>query len=172
MSWDDEFFACSVCGSTKCVDPCGPEKSSYIIIGSYPGEDEVKGGIPFSGKTGVVLKSELRKVGLDFASFRVTNLWKHLPNANPKCMQEGAEAAIAEAKGRQVVLLIGAEAVKFFCNLSVEGYNGLPVKSNYLSAPLIVACVQPTTVYHGGLGEIRLTIQKLSRKIEVLENER
>jgi uracil-DNA glycosylase family 4 len=168
MSWDDEFFSCAGCGTSQVVGAIGPEKSPLLIIGSAPGEDEIKAGLPFVGRTGNVLKNELRRAGLDFHAFRICNLWQHMLNDKKECQQAGAEAAIKEAKGRSVILLIGAEAVKFFTGLSVEGYNGLSVPSNYLSAPVIMACVQPTTVYHNSVGEIRLTISKLASKINGL----
>jgi uracil-DNA glycosylase family 4 len=164
-NWDDEFFTCAGCGTDKCVSPSGSLNSPFLIIGSYPADDEIKDGLPFTGKTGGVLKAELRRAGLDYSQFRVTNLWKHIPNKNPKCLEDGAQSAIAEAKGKKLILLIGAEAVKFFCGVSVEGYNGLMTQSNYLSAPVMI-CIQPTTVFHGGIGEIRQTISKLSQKIE------
>lgn len=164
-NWDDEFFTCAGCGTDKCVSPFGSPSSPFLIIGSAPADDEIKDGIPFTGKTGGVLKAELRRVGLDYSQFRVTNLWKHIPNKNPKCLEDGAQSAIIEAKGKKLILLIGSEAVKFFCNVSVEGYNGLIISSSYLSAPVMV-CVQPTTVFHGSVGEIRTTIKKLADKIE------
>lgn len=165
-TWDDEFFSCSACGTTECVAPHGSPSSPVLLIGSYPGEDEIKDGFPFTGKTGGVLKAELRKVGLNYDEFRTINLWKHIPNKRDDCREDGIKSAVAEAVGKKIILLIGAEAVKYFCDASVEAHNGLLLKSKYLSAPYIMACLQPTTVFHGSLGDFRLTIQKFAKLVD------
>lgn len=167
-SWDDEFFSCPICSTTGIVMPAGPDKSPVLLIGGYPGEEEVKDGMPFTGKSGGVLKAELRLAGIDYQSLRVVNLWKHIPNDREECQRDGAQAAILEAKGRKAILLIGSETVKYFCKASVEAYNGLPIHSDLLSAPLIMACVQPTTVFHGGMGEFRMALRKFAAKVEDL----
>jgi len=111
---------------------------------------------------------EFRRCGVDIKRLRITNLWQHTKNENAGCLVHWAKKAIAEAKGKQAILLIGAETVKYFCGCSVEAYNGLLVKSDYLSAPVVMACVQPVNVFSGGLGEVRLTIQKFSLHLEGL----
>lgn len=164
--WDAEFFSCPICNRTDVVPACGPEDSPILLIGTSPSDEEVKAGQPFAGKTGGVLKTELRLAGLDFGSLRVMNLWQHPANENEKCKEHGASACISEAQGKQAILLIGAETVKFFTGKSVEAYNGLLVPSSYFSCPIVVAMVQPTTVFHNSCGELRLSLQKFSRMVE------
>jgi len=179
-NWQDEFdieFTCPICGSTDVVPPSGDKDSPYLIIAAFPGKDEVKEHAPMVGKTGGVLGAELRKLGRDKSEFRITNLFLHPPSTDKKdpnyekCFNYGAEQAIKEAVGRKAVLLIGAETVKFLCGVSVEAYNGLRVTSQYLSCPVIMACVQPTNVFKGGVGEFRESLKKFVRQLERIENE-
>lgn len=178
--WDADFdaeFVCPVCGSGDVVPASGSEDSPYLIVGAFPGDAEVKEHSPMVGKTGGVLKAELRKLGRDISEFRITNLWHHSvptdkkdPNYE-KCFQFGATLAIKEAQNKRAILLIGAETVKFFCNCSVETCSGLVTHSQYLSAP-VMPCIQPTTVFKGGVGELRLSITKWVRFLDELERNR
>ena len=179
-NWQDEFdveFTCPICGSTDVVPPSGDPNSPYLIIGVSPGKDEVKEHAPMVGKTGGVLGAELRKLGRDKSEFRITNLWHHPPSENKKdenydaCFNYGATLAVKEAINRKAILLVGAETCKYFCNYSVEAYNGLRVTSQYLSCPVIMACVQPTNVFKGGVGEFRESLKKFVRQLERIENE-
>ena len=165
--WDD-LYTCPICNSEDCVPPGGDPSSKILIIGAFPGDEEIKLGKPMVGRNGTVLGDELRRCNQDLKSMRITNLWQHKPNENAGCLVHWGKQAIMEAKGRKAILLIGAETVKYFCGCSVEAYNGLLVKSDYLSAAIIMACIQPVNVFKGGLGEFRLSIQKFSALIEEL----
>lgn len=186
-NWDAEWgkeFTCPSCGTSKTVPAYGPENAPYLIIGAYPGDDEVKAGRPMVGPNGTVLKQELARNNYDLASFRLCNLWLHIPpdkkptKKEPEmlaqyeaCFNYGAELAIKEAIGRKAILLIGSDTVKFFCGMSVEAYNGLLVPSSYLSAPVIMACIQPATVFkRGGVGEFKLSIKKWTLQLEKIEH--
>lgn len=164
-AWED-IYVCPVCKTNDLVPPSGIEKSKILIIGEFPGIEEIKTGKPFSGATGGILRTELGKLGIDLSSIRTMNMWMHLPNKNEKCLEYGVQQVIKEAKGKQAILLIGSDTVKYFCDLKVHNVNGLEVKSNLFSAPLIMACVQPATVFHGTLGELRLSLKKFADKIE------
>jgi hypothetical protein len=54
------------------------------------------------------------------------------------------------------------------CDEMVSEVSGLEVKSIYLSAPLLFACVQPATVFHGGIGELRQALEKFRIKVDKL----
>jgi len=166
-NWD-ELYKCPVCNSEDCVPPSGNPSSKILIIGAFPGKEEIKEGKPMVGQNGWILDKELRRCSVDLKRLRITNLWQHPQNDNAGCLVHWGKQAIAEAKGKKAILLIGAETVKYFCGCSVEAYNGLLVKSDYLSAPIVMACIQPVNVFSGGLGEFRLTISKFSSHIEEL----
>lgn len=169
MSWDNDSYTCPYCNRDDLVLPFGPKRSSILIIGEFPGEDEIKKGRPMTGPMGGVLRTELAKLGLDTHSMRLTNLWLHPPNDNKECFNYGLESVIKEAKGRKAILLIGSETVKFFTGENVSEVNGLQVKSTYFSAPIVFACVQPAIVFHKPIGELRLSLQKFVKLVESIE---
>jgi hypothetical protein len=166
MNWDDENFTCSVCNTDRICLPSGPEKSPILIIGGYPEPDEIRYSKPFSGSNGSILMKELSYLGVDVKQCRLTNLWLHEPNDNAGCLVIGGQAAIKEAKGKKAVLLVGSDVVKYFTQHSVMDVCGLRVKSNFISAPIIMACVSPNDVFRSGLGEFRLALTKFSVAIE------
>ena len=163
--WED-IYTCPVCKSNDCVPAGGNEKSKVLLIGEFPGADEVRTGKPFSGATGMVLKYELAKLGIDLYGLRICNMWLHPPNHNEDCLNYGIQQAIKEAKDKAIILLIGSDSVKYFCNMKVSKVNGLEVTSPYLSAPVIMALVQPATVFHGCVGEVRFGLKKFAEKME------
>ena len=60
------------------VPPKGNEKAKIIIIGESPGHVEVKRGEPFIGRAGQLLRSHVKKAGLDWDSLFITNSAKCL----------------------------------------------------------------------------------------------
>lgn len=166
-AWED-IYTCPICKNTDCVPAGGKRNSKILLIGEFPGDDEVKSGKPFSGATGGVLRTELGRLGADMSQFRITNLWLHKPNHNEDCLKYSVEQVIKEAKGKQAILLIGSDTVKYFCDKKVSQVNGLEVKSDYLSAPLIMACIQPATVFHSMVGELRFALKRFAERIEML----
>lgn len=164
-AWED-IYTCPICKSTDCVPASGKKHSKIFLIGEFPGEDEVRTGKPFSGATGGVLRAELAKLGADLSQFRIANMWLHKPNHNEDCLKYSIEQVIKEAKGKEAILLIGSDTVKYFCDKKVSQINGLEVKSDYLSAPLIMCCIQPAIVFHSVIGELRFALKRFSERIE------
>jgi len=169
MTWDDDIYTCASCKREDLVLPSGAKRADILIIGEFPGREEIKKGKPMVGAMGGVLRSELGKVGLDMRQMRLANLWLHPKNKDENCFKHGLDTLMKEVKNRKAILLIGSDTVLFFCNEKVSEVNGLEVKSSYLSAPLIFACVQPATVFHGGIGEVRLSLEKFSRRVRELK---
>jgi len=165
MTWDT--FECPICGNDEIVLPSGPSKADVLIIGEFPGRDEIFKGKPLVGPTGRIMRSELAYLGMDMHQMRITNLWQHRPNKNEKCFEHGCSEAIKEAKGRKAILLVGSDTVKYFCDKGVTSVCGLQVKSPYLSAPIIYATVNPASLFkRGGVGEVRLALKKFVNALE------
>lgn len=169
-AWDleENVMKCPACGSEDLVFPAGKRDSPILVVGEYPGEEEIREGKPFVGAMGGVFKTELARLGIDIKALRICNLWQHTPSKNKDCLEHGVKTVIKEAEGRQIILLIGSDTVKFFCDKSVASTTGLEVKSPYFSAPLVMSCVQPATVFHSSIGEFRLSLQKFAYRIEGL----
>ena len=166
--WEDDSgfvsaYVCPVCGTEDCVPATGNPDSKILVVGEFPGKEEIKEGKPLVGATGGVFRAEMRRLGYDVAMFRICNLWHH-EQLQPKdknykdCLQQGLSQVIKEAKGKRAILLLGSECTKVFCNCNVRDVNGLQVKSVYLSAPLIVASYNPAYVFNQGVGELRLAL--------------
>jgi uracil-DNA glycosylase family 4 len=163
--WED-IYTCPICKSNDCVPAGGNEKSKVLLIGEFPGTDEVRTGRPFTGATGGVLRTELAKLGIDLYGFRIANMWLHIPNHNEDCLNYSIQKVIKEAKGKQAILLIGSDTVKYFADKKVSKVNGLEITSPYLSAPIIMALVQPATVFHGCTGELQFGLKRFVKRIE------
>lgn len=169
MSWDDDIYTCPHCSRDDLVLPSGSKRADILIVGEFPGAEEIKKGVPMVGGMGGVLRTELGRAGLDMRQMRVCNLWLHPKNKNEDCLKHGKDRVIKEARGKKIILLLGSDTVKEFCDEKVSEVSGLQVKSPYFSAPCIFACIQPASVFHQGLGELRLSIEKFARKVKEYE---
>jgi uracil-DNA glycosylase family 4 len=165
----EENFSCPACGNKQLVIAHGSRQSNILIVGEFPGEEELKQSIPMVGAMGRVLRQELAYLKFDLQSARRTNLWRHAPNKNANCLLDGMQEVIKEAKNKQAILLLGDEVVKVFVGKAVTKVTGLNVKSNYFSAPVIVCCSNPAIVFHGkGVGEVRLALSKFMNLVKEL----
>lgn len=163
---NNDKWTCPSCGNDDLVLPAGPRTAKILVIGEFPGEEEIRAGRPFVGPMGAVFLRETRRAGLDMRKARITNLWLHAPNRNKECFEFGVSRAIEEARGKKAILLLGSETVKFFVDANVTEVMGLAVKSNYFSAPIVFACQNPAIVFHQPIGEIRLALNKFAILLE------
>ena len=169
-----DLYHCPVCNSEDCVPP-NYEQSDVLWIGEAPGEDEIKRGKPFVGPTGRLVQSELRYLGIPMYTFRMCNLWLHPPPKDKKsdqyreCFEYSLKIVMNEAKDKKLVVLVGADTVKFFTGLKVSEWNGLLVKSTLLSNPYILAIVQPAEAFHGSCGEMRFGLKRFAHYMEEIK---
>lgn len=165
--WEDEN-KCPVCGDERFVPPAGNKNSSILLVAEYPGDEEIKAGIPMVGPMSNILRTELGVLGVDFKSFRRMNVWFHPSNKKKECFEYGVQQVIKEAKDKRVILLMGDEVVKYFTGKQVTKVCGLQVKSDYLSCPHIFCCINPAQLFHRGhgVGELRLALQKFVEEVD------
>ena len=159
---------CPICAE-EVVSPRGSKNADILIVGEFPGRDEIKQGKVFVGGTGYVLRTELAHVGIDLVQCRLTNLWMHKPNKDERCFDVGYKQVIQEAKGKRAILLVGSDTVKTFTGMKVSDVCGLEIDVPVFSADVVFAMVNPAIVYHGGIGEVRLALEKFSKRLEELE---
>ncbi len=169
---------CSVCGKDG-VYGRGPKDSDRLIILSHPDWADVLTGIPFSivpKKTtgGYVMQREMRRFGLELADFRTVCLWPHEDTKDSRCLTTQEQLVLAEAKGKRVILLVGAQAVMHFTGYKVSDVNGLPLESGVLGAPIIYPLVNPSSVLVAGqgVGEIRFGLKEFSDRLHKDEVQR
>ena len=160
---------CPVCGNLL-VMPRGPEDATVLLVGAYPGYEEMKSGIPWCGNAGKVLKKELQRVGINFDLVRVTNAWMHysVGPKEPRFEEEfdyHMKEVVREADGRMAVLLMGAVPVKVFTGFNVSDVEGLVVKApHFPDAKIVMACRNPAAVLSKGavVGNVRHTIERFA----------
>ena len=116
MSWDSDVYTCPHCNRDDLVLASGPRRAKILIIGEFPGDDEIKKGKPLVGATGKVLRNELARVDLDMNQMRLTNLWLHPPQKvhakdiegqkrKEQCFKYGLDQAIKEARGKYIAIM-------------------------------------------------------------------
>lgn len=59
-----------------------PEGGRLAIVGEAPGNEEVRQGIPFAGRSGQLLNENLKAAGIDRATVLVANVFRHQPPGN------------------------------------------------------------------------------------------
>lgn len=116
---------CRECGlheeaDTICLLGDGPVPCDAMIIGEAPGYREDELGIPFAGKSGLLLRKTLKEIGLDPRKIYITNTVACRPPANRQPKTKEAKTCgnlyltkqIDIVKPR-VILLLGNTAVAF-----------------------------------------------------------
>ena len=149
--------ACPICGNLL-VLPVGPTDASILLVGEYPGVEEVKSGFCWVGRGGEVLRSELARVGIQYEQCRATNLWLHAPSKEDEEYRWHMEQMLTEVQGKKFVLLMGSDVCKALLNEAVSDVSGLIVNSPYLPKDVTaVVCKNPALVLRKGttVGEVR-----------------
>ncbi|WP_247730001.1 uracil-DNA glycosylase [Halovivax limisalsi] len=82
-----EVEACTRCPAlvesrSRIVDGTGPPDADVLFVGEGPGKREDAEGEPFVGRSGGVLDEQLRTVGLERESVRITNCVRCRPPEN------------------------------------------------------------------------------------------
>ncbi|MDG5758707.1 uracil-DNA glycosylase [Natronococcus sp. A-GB1] len=67
---------------SRIVNGTGPEDADVLFVGEGPGAQEDEQGEPFVGRSGSVLDEQLRTVGLDRETVRITNCVRCRPPEN------------------------------------------------------------------------------------------
>lgn len=142
------------------VKPNGPVDADVLIVGEFPGEEEVITGLPFVGRTGDVLRYELAVSGITLERCRVTNLWLHDKSKaqDDECLNLGMSAMLQELyRPRKGVLFLGSELPPLFGLPPVTTISGIM----FDEIPMIgvpYPCMflpNPAIVFHSSVGEIR-----------------
>lgn len=168
---------CPVCGKVG-VTVSGPSKSPVLFVLSHPDWADVITGRAFSldptgGKrpkttSGAIMQAECMHAALDLPSYRIACLWIHQEMKKKECFEIGRDIVLEEAKDRQAIVLIGAQAVTYFTGYNVSDVNGLPISSGMLSAPIIYPLVNPSQVLlkGAGIGELRFGLEEISARFK------
>jgi uracil-DNA glycosylase family 4 len=100
---------CPIC-QQRIVPASGPISSDVLLVGEFPGFEELQRGVPFVGEAGKILEYELFLVGLNLRGFRLTNLWQHakpdkMNETSQQCFNHFVVELTKEMRGRKVLLM-------------------------------------------------------------------
>ena len=116
---------CDICGR-KLVAPEGPANADILLVADSPTIFDVREGRPWTGPGGKVLRTELRRAGINYNNCRVTNMWQHVKHKDCDPASH-IDAVLKEMQGRKAILLMGADAVQYFTGENVSEVSGLRV---------------------------------------------
>lgn len=161
--------ACEICGDLL-VMPTGHADSPLLMVGAYPGWEEIKRGIPWVGNAGEVLKSELRRVGYNIRLVRLTNFWGHRePDKKDDRYNEEYDYHFArlidEMKGKKSVVLMGSQPVRIITGQNVTDVEGMvvtPIVPIPKSVEVLFAMRNPASVLTDGavVGNVRHSMER------------
>jgi uracil-DNA glycosylase family 4 len=162
---------CEVCGKSV-IRPRGQLTAPYLLMGEFPGREEVNKGVAAVGKMGEVLDREMVMAGIPMQQVCVTNLWLHEParskgkTVKSNCLPAFISNAIRMMEGRKGVMLMGSELANIFLNDGVMDWSGMEVQSIlFPSCGFVMIMPNPALAFHGTHGEMRLALQKFKERI-------
>lgn len=117
----ESFNGCNLKNSARnTVFAEGDPSSGIMIVGPMPDADDDREGLPFTGKTGLLLDRMLAAIGLDRSKLMLTNVvpWRPPGNRSPsgpemEICRPFIERQIALAEPK-VLLLLGNFTARFF----------------------------------------------------------
>lgn len=168
---------CSICNCALIRDTMPSEnytrlKPMALIVGEFPGDEEVRRGLVFAGATGQILMRELARAKLPINNFWYTNLWLHKPKisggkvVNSPCLNLMKERLNEKIRSATFVLLLGSELSKVYLNHGVMEYSGLRVSIPEFENQIIYVGPNPAICMHEGAGEFRLAIRRFAEALE------
>ena len=150
---------CKECGR-RLMLPEGPPSAAILLVADAPTQFDVKEGALWTGSGGEILRVELRRAGINYKSCRVANMWQHVKNTDC-ALDVHIDTVLAEMANRRAILLMGADAVKYFTGENVSDVSGLRVdeleyaKEMLPTGLVVYAIFSPAIAIHDKLGEIR-----------------
>lgn len=120
---------------------------SVMVVGEAPGADEDVLGVPFIGRSGVLLKSALAQVGI--TEYYVTNLVKCFPNGTPTSSHVAAcKPYLADELHTvrpRAILALGNTAWHYFGEGSITEHAGREIWREDLNA-WVVPALHPAAI--------------------------
>lgn len=169
MSRDSNCRKCSLWRTTTnvCVWGDGPKDAEVVLIGEAPGEAEARTGKPFMGRSGQLLRSTLKEVGLE--KVYITNVVKCRPPDNRQPLpeeiaacREYLDAELAEVNPLAVVTLGATASKAVLKKAKITAVHGeITERDNRVTMP----CYHPAYVLRdpGHLPIFKAALEKLVR---------
>lgn len=157
---------CPVC-SGYTVTANGRHDAPYLIVGDAPSYEDMKVGLPFTGRIGDMLSYELAREGIQLQRCRLITIWPHQVTKNIECMNTNFSLVLTELlKPREGVLFTGTEISGLFGLPPVKDISGLvmPVLNNIQLEGRFVFINNLFSFQNGMLGELRFAVKNLRSK--------
>lgn len=155
--------SCPIC-QHKLVAPSGDPHSTVLVVGEFPGFEEIRLGQPFVGPSGQVLRREIAMAGMQLESCRVTNLWLHGPSKDEADYEWNREQLMAELKGKVHILLMGSDVAHAFGLPNVMSWSGMNLRHADLPKTVKTCIIAPNPALllqrDTTIGEFRLAVTK------------
>lgn len=162
---------CEVC-HRDIIYPSGSPKAPVLMFGAYPRHEEIRKGKPWVGNVGKALRGEMSRAGLSEQRVRLTNVWLHKEKEEECKISWHMDILLFEMKRQkpEAVMVMGSLPARLFFEEKVSDITGLEVTSPYFppSVKVSMAMVDPMTAHHGGIGEVRLAIQRFAKLVDEL----
>lgn len=124
------------------------------------------------------LNKEMGKVGLQLNAMSYTALYLHEPSTSKKtkeakelaqgCKDYSVQQVIEVAKGKKLILLMGAEAIRTFTGYPATDVYGLLCKSELLpDVPVIVPAPNPDKLMLSPIGELRNSLRVFAEQVAI-----
>lgn len=108
---------CKVGTNGKPVPGEGDPNADIMFVGEAPGKQEAQTGKPFIGRSGQLLRSLIREIGVDDKKVFITSVGKYLPNSgtpNAKGIEHGRRHLMDQINVLQpkLIVLLGNVAIQ------------------------------------------------------------
>src|SRR5688572_21558579 len=139
--------------------------SPVLFVGEYPGYEEVREGLPLSGRLGDILQSEVKRAGLQLNRYRLMSMWQHEKDEKGCDVKWHVDQMIKEFSGNTHILLMGHDAVQAMSSTSVANYAGLQLKLKDFPKIHFWVAPSPTSMLHGPIGDFRMSIERFAQDV-------
>lgn len=161
---------CPICGNLL-IPVRG--KGDILLVGEFPGEEEVMQNTPWVGKAGDVLRKELARVGISVDACRSTNLWLHeMPAKKADQMPEldfHFKRLLEQIQTAKFILMMGSELSPLFFGRGVSFVNGTRQTSSFIPRTAIaVAAYNPAICLqeNGVVGDFRFACETFAEYVK------
>ncbi len=140
----------------KYIPHSGPKGAKLLCVGNIPGETEYKEGIPFTGTSGVLLRTQLSNNGINPDSVRFANLCNYRPFDN-KFEHVRGTRELTDGLGElgqyinnykpNVIAALGSEAL-FYLTGKANEYTGIGLYRGSILRCLFDPNIKVIPTYH------------------------
>lgn len=127
----DQITRCRICKKGKIGKPVpgeGNPKAKIVFLGEAPGKEEAKVGRPFVGRSGKLLRSLIREIGLREKDVFITSPVKYLPKyGTPK----KSDIAHGRTHLLKQLAIIQPKIIVLLGNVAAEALSGKEIPAIY-----------------------------------------